>query len=127
MRKNFLILLTGFLFAFGLSSCYYDVESQLYPNSNANCDTLTVTYSTTIRNILQNNSCLGCHSGSAVSGGNIVLDNYNSVKTYAQNGRLYGSVSHGAGYSPMPQGGNKISSCNILQIKKWIDSGILNN
>src|SRR5574338_244756 len=127
MKKNVLALLTLLLFAFSLSSCYYDVESQLYPNSNTHCDTVTVTYSTTIRNILLSNTCLGCHSGSAVSGGNIVLDNYTSVKNYAQNGRLYGSVNHSAGYAPMPQGGNKISSCNILQIKKWIDSGIPNN
>jgi hypothetical protein len=111
---------------FGLSSCYYDKESQLYPFSNS-CDTLNVTYSTTVRTIIQNGGCLGCHTSPAASGGNIVLDNYTALKTVAQNGKLYGAINHSPGFSPMPQSGGKLTNCDISKIKKWIDSGTLNN
>ena len=108
------------------SSCYYDIEEQLYPD-NGNCDTTAaVTYSSTIRAILSNNNCLGCHSGVTASGG-ISLDNYAGIRNVAQNGILYGSITHASGYSAMPQGGNKMSSCDILKIKKWIDAGVIDN
>ena len=127
MKKVIIIVSIAIAALFALNSCYYDIESQLYPVGSANCDTTNVTYSITIRSILQTYSCLGCHSGTGASGGNIILDNFNSVKTYAQNGRLYGSINHAPGYVAMPQGGSKLSSCNILKIKKWIDLGMLNN
>jgi len=110
-----------------LNGCYYDTESLLYPTAAANCDTTNITYSVTIRNILQNNNCFNCHSGTAASGGNVVLDNYANSKQYAQNGRLYGSINHDAGYVPMPQGGNKLTTCDLKKVKIWIDSGTPNN
>ena len=113
--------------AFLLNSCYYDKESQLYPVAGTSCDTTNITYSVTIKDILQNNSCLNCHSGSAASGGNVMLDNYTSLKQYVQNGQLYGSISHNPAYVPMPQGGNQLSACDIKKIKIWIDSGTPNN
>ena len=67
-------------------------------------------------------SCSDCHStASNVSG--ILLDNYDALKFYAQNGFLYGTISHSAGYRPMPDGGGKLSNCTIATIKKWIDNG----
>jgi hypothetical protein len=127
MKKVIILISIAIATIFALNSCYYDIESQLYPVGSANCDTTNITYSTTVRSILQTYSCLGCHSGSGASGGNIILDNYNSVKTYALNGKLYGSISHASGYVAMPSGGNKMSPCNIIKIKKWIDLGMLNN
>ena len=109
----------------GLVSCYYDKEELLFPDNGA-CDTSGVTYSATVLPLLQSNGCLGCHSGSAPSG-NLSLDGYNNVKTIASNGKLYGVISHSAGFSPMPQGGNKMNACSINRIKAWIDAGSLNN
>ena len=57
----------------------------------------------------------------------------NAVCTYAadkaigQNGSLYGSISYATGYSPMPKGMSKMTSCQIATIKKWVDSGMPNN
>jgi hypothetical protein len=127
MKKVIITVSVTLAILFALNSCYYDVESQLYPVGSANCDTTNVTYSITIRGILQTYSCLGCHSGTGASGGNIILDNYNSVRLYGQNGKLYGSISHASGYIAMPQGGNKLSNCNIIKVKKWIDLGMINN
>lgn len=105
--------------------CYYDVEEELYP-ANGSCDTTGVNYSGSVVSLLQSNGCTGCHSGSSPSG-NISLDGYNNVRAAALNGKLYGSINHSAGYSPMPQGGNKMTDCNIRQIKAWIDGGAINN
>lgn len=123
MKRTITILLVTSVIIF--TGCYRDIEEELYPPTG-NCDTTAVTYTTTVVPLLQSNGCLGCHSGGAPSG-NISLDNYNSVKLVAQNGKLYGAISHSPGYPPMPQGGNKLSTCNISKIKAWIDAGSPNN
>ena len=127
MKKLLSLLLTTTIFILVLDGCYYDVASQLYPAGGTTCDTANVTYSTTVRNILQSNACLSCHSGSGSIGGNIALDNYSNLKLYAQNGRLYGSMNHSPGYVAMPQGGNKVSDCDLTKVKIWINAGIPNN
>ena len=121
--KSLIIL---FLFSgIVLPGCYYDVEEELYPPTTS-CDTSSVTYTSTVVTLLQSNGCLGCHSGPAPSG-NISLEGYNNLRAVAQTGKLYGAISHSAGFSPMPQGGNKMSACAITKIKSWIDAGSPNN
>jgi hypothetical protein len=120
--KRLLIILSATVV---LSSCYYDVEEDLVPTV-ANCDTRAAGFLSTVQPLLQSNGCLSCHSGSAPSG-NISLSSYNSVRLVAQNGSLYGAISHSAGFAAMPQGGTKMSACNINRIKAWIDAGALNN
>lgn len=93
-------------------------------NCNCACDTAAFTYAAVIQTTLANN-CIGCHKPSALSGG-IDLSSYSAVKAQVTNGKLWGSITHAAGYSPMPQGG-KLSDCQISQISKWIDAGALNN
>ena len=118
---NSLILLTilGLLF----SGCYYDVEEELYPNTGV-CDTNNITYALSIAPIL-NQHCNSCHSGAAPSG-NIDLSNYSNVKLYADDGSLYGSMSHNPNWSQMPQGGNKLDDCSLLKVKTWVDHGTPN-
>ena len=122
MKKISLILIC---FSGLITGCYYDKEELLNPG-NGTCDTNAVTYNGTVVPLLQSSGCLGCHSGGAPSG-NISLANYTSVKAAAQNGKLYGAINHSPGFSPMPQGGNKLSTCNISKIKAWIDAGSINN
>ncbi|ULQ55131.1 hypothetical protein KJS94_10815 [Flavihumibacter rivuli] len=89
------------------------------------CDTSgVISYSTRVQPIL-NNKCTGCHNNNLASAG-INLTNYTGVRTVALNGKLYGSIAHLAGYSPMPQG-SKLPDCEIATIKKWIDNGSPNN
>ena len=89
------------------------------------CDTLNFNYSGAIKNTLQS-KCVGCHNPSSL-GGNVDLSTYTVVKTSATNGKLYGSVAHVVGYSPMPKNSAKLSDCEIRQIQKWIQAGSLNN
>jgi uncharacterized membrane protein len=95
--------------------------------SVSTCDTTGVmSYAARVKPILQNN-CNGCHGGTAQSGAGIILSDYNNVKTSVDNGTLLGSIEQLGGYSAMPKGGNKMSSCNIAVIRKWIAAGAPNN
>jgi Planctomycete cytochrome C len=103
--------------------CYYDKEEILFPQTA--CDVSNVTFSRSVVPILSAN-CYSCHGGNTPSGG-IQLDTYTGVKLQADNGKLFGSISHAAGFSPMPKNAGSLSSCNITQIKKWVDAGAPNN
>jgi len=105
-----------------LSSCYYDNEEDLYPGSNT-CDTTNVTYSKSVAPVFAG-YCNSCHSGSNPSG-NIVTDNYNSVK--ANMSSIWGAINHEPGYSPMPKDGGKLSSCDLATIDIWIAQGMPDN
>ncbi|MEP7277460.1 MAG: hypothetical protein ABI813_02350 [Bacteroidota bacterium] len=80
-----------------------------------------ISYTTDIAPIIEAN-CSDCHSAASSSSG-ILLDNYEGLKFYAQNGYLYGTISHSDGFRPMPDGGAKLNNCTIATIKKWIDNG----
>jgi hypothetical protein len=109
-----------------ISSCYYDKEALLYGNASACTDaTGVVSYSQKIVPMLQQ-QCYSCHSGGSPSGG-ILMGTYAADKAIGQNGKLYGSINHSSGYSAMPSGSPKMSTCQIAVVKKWIDDGMLNN
>ncbi|MCF8364494.1 MAG: hypothetical protein K9H16_01840 [Bacteroidales bacterium] len=91
----------------------------------AECDTVNVTFSTTIWPVVQGR-CFGCHNGPNAQGG-ISLDNYTNIAEVANSGRLMGAIRHEEGYAPMPQNGSKLSDCNITQFQKWINDGTPNN
>lgn len=89
------------------------------------CETTNISYSGFIAPLLTT-YCVGCHSGGNPSGG-ISLNSYEGVKSIALSGRLYGAISWTSGFKQMPQGGNKLSQCNIDKVKSWIDNGASNN
>jgi len=123
--KN-IIQSTLFLMTIGfMTSCYYDVESELYPNKPA-CDTLNVTYKLTIKPVLERNNCLNCHNTGLSSGG-VNLDNYSSLAPTIASGKLLSSVNHDGKASKMPQGGAKISDCDLKKIEIWIKNGAPDN
>lgn len=92
--------------------------------ATSSCDTNVYTYSGAVQPIMQT-YCVGCHNSPSVPGGS--LNDYNSVKEAAVNGRLIGDIKHLPGYNPMPQGGAKLADCQITQIEKWVASGAPNN
>lgn len=118
MKKVFIIIIAVIFF----SSCYYDKEETLY---GLTCDTAAVTYNASIAPVIASN-CINCHSG-AFPSGNVRLDAYTNIRTYALNGRLYGAISHSAGFLAMPQNAAKLSDCTIAKFKIWIGSGAPNN
>ena len=124
--KTFLSILGLTFTIIVINSCYYDKEELLY-NLNVPCTDTTgsISYSQKIVPILQQ-GCYSCHTGNFPSG-NILMGSYAADKVIAQNGKLYGAISHSTGYAAMPQGQPKLNNCSIATIKKWIDNGMLNN
>lgn len=123
MKKSINLGISIILLAF-LQSCYYDNVEDLYPTPLP-CDTSIVTYSGSIAIIMQDN-CNACHASGFPQGG-VVTDNYNDLKTIADNGKLWGAVNHEEGYSPMPKNKPKLNDCDLSKIKIWIDNGALDD
>jgi hypothetical protein len=120
-----IVLLTCII---SVSSCYYDKEELLYGTNNTGpcTDSIgTVSYSQKVVPVFQQ-YCYSCHTGGFPSGG-ISMGTYATDKAIGANGKLYGSINHSSGYSPMPKGMSKMNACQVAIIKKWIDAGMLNN
>lgn len=125
MKLFFSIIILGTVLL-TVQSCYYDKEDLLYGNGNVPCtDTSAASYTQKVVPILQQ-YCYSCHSG-AFPSGNVLMGTYAADKAIGTNGSLYGTISYATGYSPMPKGMSKMTSCQIATIKKWVDSGMPNN
>jgi len=100
-------------------ACKHDPEIVVAPDPDPTlCDTITVTYELTVKPILEAN-CFSCHNAGNPSGG-IDLTDFSKLTSLAADGKLMGSIKHLNGYSPMPQGSNRLSDCDIAKIDKWI-------
>jgi len=125
MRK---IINSIVIFAFLLlliPSCYNDNEYDLYPFAGLKCDSTNVTYSQSIVPITAAN-CNVCHSTAMASGG-VITDTWAGLSIVASNGKLWAGVNWEAGYVAMPNGGAKLSPCDLSKIKNWIKQGNPNN
>lgn len=110
------------------TGCYYDSEEFIFPdNGSGSCDTTNITFSGSIKPILES-VCYRCHSNSNSSlGGSIKLENYADVKLRADDGSLLGSITHATGFSPMPKGGGKLDDCSLTWFTLWIAAGSPDN
>jgi uncharacterized membrane protein len=124
-RLAFIIII---LVAATISGCYYDSEEKLYPVLDTSCNLDNVTFSGTVKPILQA-SCYRCHSNANTLnlGGGIKLENHTDVQSMANSGKLMGVVTHASGFIPMPQEGGKLSDCEISQLQRWVDNQTPNN
>lgn len=118
---NKLVIFTLFLLMLIFHSCYYDIEQELYPS--VGCETSNMSYANDILPILNSKGCISCHGDLAT----LDLNGYADLKIYVDNGRLFGSINHDAGFRPMPDFQPKIDQCSIDKIKSWIDAGAPNN
>jgi uncharacterized membrane protein len=122
MKKLFFLSLIIFLFA---SSCYYDSDEALFPKLNQTCDTTNVTFSGSIKTVLQEN-CLSCHSNSsaATAGQGYKLEDESDVA--AQSTIVMQAILHQNGYA-MPKGSAMLDNCSIQKFTIWIREGKKNN
>ncbi len=91
----------------------------------SSCDTLNVTYSGTIRPIVQAR-CQGCHSGATPQGG-LDFSSWSILNAVAADGRLAGAIQHTVGYEAMPRNAPRMNDCRIGQFLQWIEAGAPNN
>ena len=126
MKRILTILLI--LWVATITGCYYDNEEKLYPVLSTDCDLTTVTFSGTIKPILQA-SCYTCHSNANYlsAGAGIKLENHPDLKAMAESGKLMGAVRHESGFIPMPHGGGKLSDCEISKLQQWVENQMPNN
>ena len=100
------------------SSCSNDSQEDLFPELGI-CDTLDISYSADIVPVFVNN-CYSCHSNESNSSG-ILLDSYDNLSQYAENGKLLGAVRHDDGYIPMPINAGKLDECSIFKMEAWVN------
>jgi len=90
-------------------------------SSDTLCDTTAVSYTGTIKSILDNN-CNGCHSSS-----NPILSDYISVKNYLDASKtVFIEAIFYTGLHPMPPS-YQLSDCQKNQTRSWINGGYPNN
>jgi hypothetical protein len=119
IRSLIFLILMGLM----MTSCYYDSEEYLYPQS-AICDTSNVLYSNSIKPVIDA-YCVSCHSGGTPSG-SISLENYDQIKPHALDGHLLDALYGTGGAQQMPPGGS-LSPCNLAKFRIWITAGAPKN
>ena len=67
-----------------------------------------------------------CHNATDREG-NVILETYNNITPYVNDGSLMGSIHHTGGFAIMPTSGTKIPSCEIEKLQSWVDAGAPNN
>lgn len=121
MKTAFLLFTVCVIGLAFFSGCTYDTEQELYGTA---CDTTHVTYSATVRGLLNAYGCAGCHYNAAPSGG-ISLEDHAAVAFNIN--RVWGAINHFPGFHPMPDGSSKMNACDINKMKAWMDAGTPNN
>jgi len=105
----------------GLSSCYYDVEDELYIVKNCELPA-EVSFADDVNPIIQQSCAIsGCHVSSNPD--RVSLETYDNIKSTIDDNsfqfRTFDNLS-------MPPAG-PLSGCNIDLLKKWIENGAPNN
>lgn len=125
------LIIAGIAVAF--AGCYNDKYDKLYPavtTPTSACDTTnqTISYAATVSGIMANKcATAGCHDAGTQQGG-YNLSSYAGVYAAATtNNFLLGTIQWLSGYNQMPQGGAKLSDCEIGLITKWVNQGAPNN
>ncbi len=106
-----------------LAGCDYDTEEDLFPDRK--CETENVSYLSDVLPILELN-CIVCHSQLVAEAG-IILEGYDNLKFWVDNGRVQGSIKQKVGFVPMPPLGYELSDCEIGKILSWIEQGAPEN
>jgi hypothetical protein len=125
MKKQLAVLLMIISFpAICIVACTKENIQNLVPVS---CDTAGMQYTRDIIPILEGN-CYRCHGIGNTAGSNgILLEGYENIKPYADNGKLYGNVAHLPGFVPMPYESPMLDECTINKILDWTLQGAPNN
>ena len=125
MKKQLAVIFLIITFpAICIVACTKQNVESLLPDA---CDTVGMQYNRDIVPILEGN-CYRCHgTGNTAGSGGILLEGYDNIKPYAENGILYGNVAHLPGHNPMPYESQMLDQCTINKILDWTLQGAPNN
>jgi hypothetical protein len=125
MKKPFVVILIVIaLPALFFYACSKENKQNLLP---VLCDTVGMQYTRDIVPILKGN-CYRCHGIGNTAGSNgILLEGYDNIKPYAQDGTLYKAVAHLPGPVPMPYQTQMLDACTINKILDWTNQGSPDN
>jgi len=113
-----------FAFMLSLSSCSNDNKEELFENEPEPLE--MVSYLTNVVPLIQTN-CLGCHSAADPSfGAGHILEGYENLKVFVDDGRLINVLKNENGFSLMPPSGSLVDF-DIALIEQWIDEGAEDN
>ncbi len=124
MKKQLAVILAIIAFpAICIVACTKENIQNLVPTP---CDTVGMQYARDIVPILKGN-CYSCHGIGNTAGSGVLLEGYDNIKPYAQDGTLYGNVAHLPGYVGMPYESQMLDQCTINKILDWTLQGSPNN
>lgn len=122
MKKITVLTLIAFTLSL-VSSCYYDKEETLYPNSSTNtsCDTSLAKYSKDV-SVIINSKC-------AVSGCHVAGSQTPDLSSYAaltSSNNITRVQERAINSKTMPAAG-PLSACEITKLQLWINNGAKND
>jgi cytochrome c5 len=125
MKKIVLSLSSILMASLLIVSCTNKKEAIEYPTNT--CDTSISRFSVEVKQVFTA-YCYSCHStANALSlGGGNDLQDYQTVKAYADFGRLMSDINFSGGNN-MPKNGTKMPGCQINKILAWINKGAKND
>ncbi len=120
MKNTKKAMISCILFTSIFSSCYYDVESELYPASSGNaCDTAAANYTAVIQPLIGASCAIsGCHVAGAQSPD---LSSYAGLKAAIERVNIRALTE-----KSMPPSG-ALGTCEQQYLQNWINSGAANN
>lgn len=118
---SFCAVIAAILIAGTQTSCYKDSKEALFPI--AQCDTANITWNKDIKPFVSNTCAIsGCHDAATASGG-YALNDYAGVKLCVDYMRFLIVMEQGT----MPKNSSKLDPCTINKVRRWINTGALEN
>lgn len=116
VKKLALLLIIG-----GISSCYYDVEDELYITNNCELP-VEISFESDVNPIIQQSCAIsGCHTSENQV--RVNLENYTGVISTIENGSFQSYTFDNLSMPPA----SPLDACTIELLKNWINNGSLNN
>lgn len=113
------ISFTATLIAATIFACTKDSVSTY--TENVDCGTAVPTYTTDVKEIIDNNCALsGCHDSDSSEAG-VDLEGYSAAKNEFLNGECLCTIYHDC--KPMPEGASKLDDATIETLTCWVKNG----
>jgi uncharacterized membrane protein len=126
VKQLSLVMIIVAVISISANSCTNANKEEIIPV--VPCDTVGMSYTNDIVPILSGN-CYACHGATTHSTSGVNLEDYNTLKSYANGveGQLYQNITHASSHPMPPPPIPKLSDCDISKILDWINQGAPNN